>query len=118
PKPVRTVKAVEPEPETPPMDAKRVVRRALCLAAVAGRGLLELEKMPKDVAEAQQKRILNWTGELALEEELESKELKLLQQSVGNLDQQATVDAVWRLEGLGVLAWALNQFEVPAYDAL
>src|SRR5207302_5289868 len=41
-----------------------------------------------------------------------------LQQTVGALPQQSTLDAGWRLEGLGVLAWALGKFELPAYDQL
>ena len=104
-------------PQTPP-DANRVARRALCLAAVSGRGLLEMEPMPQEQAEAHRKRILAWIGELALEEEFESQELKLLQQSVHTLSQQNMVDAGWRLEGLGALAWALGKFKMPAYDQL
>lgn len=106
------------EPERIPPDAQRVARRALCLAALAGRGLLEMEQMPRERAEEQRKRLLSWIGELALEDEIEPKELDLLRQPVGTLLQQATVDAGWRLEGLGVLAWALGQFELPAYDQL
>lgn len=106
------------EPPQIPPDARRVVRRALCLAAVAGRGLLEMEQMPREQADAHCKRITGWIGELALDDELEPKELKLLQEPVGTLSQQSTVDAGWRLEGLGVLAWALNRFELPAYDKL
>ena len=33
-------------------------------------------------------------------------------------DERAKVDATWRLEGLGVLAWALGRFELPPYDQL
>jgi hypothetical protein len=35
---------------------------------------------------------------------------------VGKLDRQAAVDATWRLEGLAVLAWALNRFDLPPHD--
>ena len=31
---------------------------------------------------------------------------------------QESVNATWRLEGLGVLAWALQLFEMPQYDTL
>lgn len=106
------------EIERVPPDARRVARRTLCLAAIAGRGLLEAEEMPPEQAESNRKRLLNWVGELALEDELEPQELKCLQQPVGTLAQQATVDASWRLEGLGVLTWALGKFDIPAYDQL
>jgi hypothetical protein len=100
---------------TPP-DAPRVMRRALSLAAVSGRGFLEIEKMAHDQAEEERKRILTWAGELALENELEQEELKLLQEPVGSLPQQSVINAVWRLEGLAVLAWALARLELPVYD--
>jgi hypothetical protein len=117
-KPAEPVEPELDEPESVSLDARRVARRALCLAAVAGRGLLEVEPMPPDQAEAQRKRILNWTSELALEDEFEPKELDLLQQAVGTATQQAAVDACWRLEGVGMLAWALGRYELPAYDQL
>jgi hypothetical protein len=106
------------EPERIPPDVQRVAKRALCLAAVAGRALLEIEQMPRHQTESERQRLLGWVGELALETELESEELNLLRQPVGTLTRQATVDAGWRLEGLGVLSWALGGFELPAYDAL
>jgi uncharacterized protein DUF4272 len=125
-KPAKKAAAPKPPPpppapvveETPPLEAKRVARRALCLAAIGGRGLLDADEMPREKAEAHQKAILTWASELALEEELEPNELKLIQQSVGTLERQPAIDAVWRFEGLGVLAWALGRFELPAYDQL
>jgi hypothetical protein len=94
----------------------RVAKRALCLAAVSARGLLELEQMPSEQAAREQERLLEWVGELALEQELEQRELAVLQQKIGTLSQQSKVNATWRLEGLGVLTWALEHFELPVYD--
>jgi hypothetical protein len=37
---------------------------------------------------------------------------------VGQADEQVFLNAIWRAEGLGVLAWALGRFELPAYDRL
>jgi hypothetical protein len=74
--------------------------------------------MSPEQAEMERKRLLTWARELALEQELEQKELSVLQQQVGSLMRQSTVNATWRLEGLGVLAWALGLFELPAYDQL
>jgi len=107
---------VDQEP-TPP-DAVRVAKRALCLAAVSGRGFLEVEEMPLEQAEGNRKRIMTWIGDLALETELEPTELSFLTQPVGALEQQNTVDAGWRLEAVGVLGWALGRFELPVYDQL
>jgi hypothetical protein len=106
------------EPIHIPPDAKRVARRALCLAAISGRALLEFEEMPREEAEAQRRRILTWAGELALEDELEPLEQKVLEQPLRALPRQAAVDASWRLEGLAVLGWGLGYFELPAYDEL
>ena len=37
---------------------------------------------------------------------------------VGSLSQQASLDCIWRLEGLAVLAWSLGLYELPRYDDL
>ena len=42
----------------------------------------------------------------------------MLQRGPGTLDRQATINSTWRLEGLGVLAWALGRFDLPPYDEL
>ena len=104
--------------ESIPPEATRVAKRALCLAAVSGRGFLEMEKMPPAQAETTRSRLVTWAGELALETEFEPAELNLLKQPAGSLSMQAMVNAGWRLEGLGVLAWALGKFELPPYDQL
>ena len=49
---------------------------------------------------------------------MEPDEWQVLQRVVKKLDQQSVIDAVWRLEGLGVLAWFLGLYELPAYDEL
>ena len=41
-----------------------------------------------------------------------------MQRPVGTLDQQAVVDAIWRTEGLVVLAWSLGWLKLPPYDEL
>jgi len=108
--------AIEEEPQPP--DARRVALRALCLAAVCGRGFLETEEMPPKEAETNRSRLASWSGELALETEYEAAEGNLIQQPIGTLQQQAVINASWHLEGLGVLAWALGKFELPAYDQM
>src|SRR5947199_2100857 len=92
----------KPEPPTP----KRVARRALALAAVTARALLEQQDPADSRSEANRQRFLSWVAALGLEDELEPDEWEVLQRPVGRLDRQAAVNATWRLEGLGVLAWA------------
>jgi hypothetical protein len=51
-----------------------------------------------------------------LDEELEPEERALLETPYGGADEGALVRAAWRAEGLGVLAWALQRYELPPYD--
>jgi hypothetical protein len=104
----------EPEPPTP----LRVARRALVLAAVAGRALLEQEDTTSSEVKAHSAEIIAWVSALDLKDEIEPEEWKVLQRPPGTLDQQATINSTWRLEGLGVLAWALGRFDLPPYDEL
>lgn len=98
--------------------AQRIARRAMVLAAVGNRGLIEHSpresKSPADDCKA----ILKWIDQLGLGDELEPDEWSVLQRPVGRLDAQATINAVWRLEGLAVLLWSLGLYELPPYDQL
>lgn len=104
----------DPRPPTP----RRVARRACALAAVASRALLEQEDPADPGVEETRGRILNWVKESNLGDELEPDERKLLQSPLGRPPRGDVVGATWRLEGLGVLAWALGQAELPPYDGL
>ena len=55
---------------------------------------------------------------IGVDDEPEPDEWELLQRPVGTLDNQAVVNAVWRIEGLIVLAWSLSWLELPPYDQL
>lgn len=101
------------QPPTP-----RVARRALVLAAVAGRGLLEQEDGADPQFEQNRQRMLDWLGEVGVAPEVEPGEWELLQRPVGKALRQSAIDAVWRLEGLAVLAWALRLRDLPPYDEL
>jgi len=57
-------------------------------------------------------------GRFGLAAELDPDESRLLATPHGELPQQATVDAVWRIEGLTVLAWALEFADLPGLDEL
>lgn len=97
--------------------AERVARRALALAAVTARAILE-----RDAANPEALRIHEdlqaWVRDAGLEEELEPDELQAVQQPLGRLDSRTQANLAWRLEGLAVLAWALRRFEIPPYDEL
>jgi hypothetical protein len=108
------------EDETPiePPSPHRVASRAMVLAAVANRGMLEVQRDMIDDPESERKKLLDWIEEVGVSAEVEPQEWKLLRCPVGRLADQAKINAVWRLEGLGVLCWALEWHELPAYDEL
>ena len=49
---------------------------------------------------------------------MEPAEAACLGTPEGALSQQDTINCVWRLEGLAVLAWALGLAKLPRYDEL
>ena len=106
------------EDEPVPPTAQHVAQRALALTAVTARALLEQEDAADPMTEARRRQLLDWVESIGIGDELEPDEWKVLQRPVGALDQQAAVNATWRLEGLAVLAWALKRFELPSYDQL
>lgn len=106
----------EAEADVEPPPAERVARRALILAALAGRGLLEQEGPQDPDVEKQRQRLLRWAESLELGDEPEEHEWRLLQAEVGTLDPHTIAETLLRFESLAMLAWALGLFEMPAYD--
>lgn len=98
-----------------PPAPQRVAARALVLCAVVCRGFIEQEPKSRD-NDALRRRVLDWLDGLKLMPEAEPKELAMLRAPLGTLPPQDAVDAGWRCEGLAVLAWALQVFELPGYD--
>ena len=101
-----------------PPTAERVARRAMVLAAVTARALLEQEDPTEPSIEERRDMLLDWINQLGIGDELEPDEWKVLQRRCGTLDQQSLIDATWRFEGLAVLAWALNLIDLPPHDEL
>lgn len=100
-----------------PPGAHRVAIRSLALTAVVGRAFLELENTGEAYYGAAHDRLLAWTRELALADELEPAEQEFIDTPVGGLGRQRMVDATWHTEGLGVLTWALCRLPaVPPPD--
>ena len=104
------------EDSPPPPTADRVARRALALAAVSARALLEQEDPADPGVEQTRRRILDWVQATGFGDELEPDEWELLQHPLRSLPHQQVVDATWRLEGLAVLAWALGRYDLPPHD--
>jgi hypothetical protein len=101
----------------PPM-AERVAKRAMILAAMGNRGLIENELEAVDEPARICKAMVRWIEKLGIGDEAEPEEWQALQRGPGFLESQAKIDAVWRLEGLGVLLWALGRYKLPPYDQL
>jgi hypothetical protein len=103
----------EEEVEAP--SPARVQRRAVVLATVSCRGIIEAQAADDWVPKFHL-RILDWLPSADLEEELEPEEAALLRTPLGTLTLQKRVNASWRAEGLAVLAWALGCYPLPAFN--
>jgi hypothetical protein len=113
----------------------RVARRALALTAVTARAILEqggvnlgldspkwnpltwVRHILAGQADQHQK-LLQWVQLVGIHDEFEPDEWEVLQRLPSRLDQQQQITSTWRLEGLGVLAWALGRFEIPPHEQL
>ncbi len=102
----------DPDPPT----VNRVARRAMVLAAVSARALLEHDAEEVEEPELLRREIYEWVESLGILDELEPDEAKALQRPVGTLDERAFLDSMWRVEGLAVLAWALQLHPLPPHD--
>jgi len=94
---------LEPTPPTP----ERVAARALVLAGVSCRGLIEKDA-GKPGADQLRQRVCQWLQDLGIADEIETSELDLLTTPLGQLNQQSKLYAGWRSEGMLVLGWALR----------
>lgn len=113
----------------------RVARRALAMTAVTARAILEQGGIHLGLgrpkwnpmtwlrhklagAAGQHQELLLWVQLLGIQDEFEPDEWEVLQRPPGRLEPRQQIDSTWRLEGLGVLAWALGRFELPPHDQL
>jgi hypothetical protein len=97
---------------TPPLPS-RVAARAVVLAAISCRGLIEKDA-GKTGAEELRQEILPWLDAVGGAEELEPAETALLSTPLGELDTKKTINMSWQSEGMVVLAWALGYADLPA----
>jgi hypothetical protein len=98
---------------TPPAP-DRVAARALVLAAVCCRGLIEKDKL-KSGTEKLRQNVVAWLSSLGVANELEPAESALLSTPLGQLSSKAVIDAGWQSEGMVVLAWSLHYAQLPSF---
>jgi hypothetical protein len=98
---------------TPPLPA-RATKRALVLAAVSCRGVIENDPDSAG-AEGLRSRLLPWLDEVGASSELEDQERLLLSAPIGSLDPRKSLAAGWQSEGMAALAWALDCLELPPF---
>lgn len=103
--------ALDPIPKT----AAQVARRSLILSAVICRCSLESGAADPD-AKSVHLRVLDWLTALNLWEEAEPSEAAMLCAPLGALDAGVVLQSGWYVEGLAVLAWALNLTGFPKHD--
>lgn len=96
--------------------AEQAARRALALAAVVCRSHIE-QNAGDSEAESFRAEVLEWLDTAGVASSLEPEELEILKAPLGTLTEQQEKNAGWRAEGLGVLAWALNRWELDPFYA-
>jgi hypothetical protein len=96
-----------------------VAGRALVLAALHYRIAFDnfLLQRADERSRPANANLLSWVEEVGLLPEFEPAERDLLRAPLGRLPAEAVAGESWRLEGLGVLAWALQRYRLPPYDS-
>jgi hypothetical protein len=113
-KPAVTEDDWQPEPPA----AERVARRAVALLVLSARAVVERDHASSPNVLKFYKKLVPWPGSLGCDEEFEPWEREALRTPPGKLDRQKAINAMWRIEGLTVLAWALGRYERLPYDQM
>lgn len=93
-----------------------VARRLAVLVAVSARGFIEVDEDLDDKDDVIASE-LAFYDVLELGRDAEPDEEALIRAPGGTLAPQAAIDAVWRAEGMAVLAWALGHLAtLPPFD--
>lgn len=100
-----------------PPSSDRVAKRALVMSAVIHRAFMEPRSEEPEV-QTECQNIITWLKHLNIQDELEVEEREILNTPPGKLSDRQVINSTWRSEGLAVLAWALNCFDLPAYDEM
>ena len=108
----------EDEWESEPPTAERAARRAVALVVLAARAVLERDFGKRDTIPDEHRDLRAWADEVGLADEFEPWEREAIDTPLGKLTPQTAINAMWRIEGLEVLAWALGLKELPRYDTM
>lgn len=97
-----------------PPRALRVANRALVLAGLSCRGIIEADS---DAPGAEQLRVSvrDWWDAVGVVSESEADELRIVETPLGALSEQDARNAGWRSEGLAALSWALGITPLPEF---
>jgi len=98
-----------------PPSAERVLKRALVLAALSCRGIIEGDLANLERARGLSASLMAWLQDSGIEDELEPDETRLLHLPFGSLTQQQRTNMGWLAEGMVVLAWALGRTPLPPF---
>ena len=98
-----------------PPNQQRVAQRAIILTILAYRGRIEPQHRDLVTIDSWTKA-RTWFSALNIDHELEAEEAQIFDAPLGTLTPQQTINAGWRTEGAGVLAWALKCCQLPELD--
>jgi hypothetical protein len=99
-----------------PPTLRRVVHRAFCLSAVVCRSFIDED--PRDEqCRSLHARMPPWLADVGAASELEPWESSALSQPLGRLETQTRVNGSWASEGLAVLGWVLQRYDLPSHDS-
>jgi hypothetical protein len=98
-----------------PPNAERVHKRALVLAALSCRGIIEGDTANGEIARQITDDLLLWKQDAGIEDEFEPDETRLLHMPFGKLATEEGVNMSWLAEGMVVLAWALGRAALPPF---
>jgi hypothetical protein len=101
------------KPDQPPQlrDAGSVHRRALALAYLVCRAMIDADPGPK--AQKMSEMILFFINGVGLVNDLLPNELRMLNQPFGTLQESECIATSWLSEGMVALAWTLGLAELP-----
>jgi Domain of unknown function (DUF4272) len=102
--------------EPTPPSAERVARRALVLAAVSCRGIVEGDTENRPRADGLARQARSWLHTVGLEKELSEWENRVVDAPIGGLSDRERINASWLSEAVAVLAWALGKKALPGYE--
>ena len=111
-------------PGFPPPSQEAVAWRALCLAAMSWRGIVEYMAaegvrvgVPQDVHQKPLDSVVNWVKREQVDRQLSPEERNVVFVPLLALTRQQMLDAHWRHEAFGTVCWALSLVEkMPPWD--